>query len=201
MGSRSGKKRALKRSRARAGQTILNRMAGQYLMAMARRAGAVICPGYTRKIGVNEPAWTTLLWDLRCKGVDEEEIQKQLAALEQHVDCGGKMKPVKIAGAVVPGLIRCGRCGRDGILSKAALPEQDGVTPGVTPEGDAVVSCTTCGDAKVLTYRSREGVEYTEACPDCGEERPSQEFGTPLAPPSTEAETTDPALTPDLPQE
>jgi hypothetical protein len=28
-------------------------------------------------------------------------------------------------------------------------------------------ACRTCCDSKVLAYRSREGVEYSEACPDC----------------------------------
>jgi hypothetical protein len=37
-------------------------------------------------------------------------------------DCGGRLQPVKRGGAVVEGVARCRRCGRDALISRSRVP-------------------------------------------------------------------------------
>lgn len=133
--SSRSKRAELKRRKRDARFRIMLHSAESALFAKAREAGRVYCShqviaGYAHVVGTGDLPDTV------------EPV---------FADCGGRLRPFKVDGQIVDGVLRCRRCGRDEVL----------------PTPAPVAFCTTCAGTGVLEYRNQEGNVYSSPCPDC----------------------------------
>lgn len=102
MSKQSERRRQLRRNREHASMRRMVEIAEQRVLHKAREEGRMYCA-----YQLPSSSW-----------FDKAGVEHVV----QPAVCNGRMKPIKKGGAIVEGVVRCARCGRDAIVVAASVP-------------------------------------------------------------------------------